>query len=54
MILMEKCCDGGVTLSEQTLLLSAWAGSPVIGNPFAPLIADAMRQYLSWNTPNCK
>ena len=45
----EKCCDGGVTLSEQAAisLWSAWAGSPVIGNPFVPLIADAMRQYLS-------
>lgn len=48
----EKCCDGGVTAQEEIAitLWSGWAGGPVIGNPFVPLIADAMRQYLSCDT----
>jgi len=45
----EKCCDGGATLGERLKIAAwvAWAGGPLIQNPFANIIADALTQYLS-------
>tara|TARA_B100000035_G_scaffold272377_1_gene247679 strand:+ start:22 stop:1092 length:1071 start_codon:yes stop_codon:yes gene_type:complete len=45
----DKCCDGGTTLSEHAAIAAwiAWAGGPLIQNPFANIIGDAMSQYLS-------
>jgi len=45
----KKCCDGGTTPLEHLKIGGwiAWAGGPIIGNPFANIIGDAMSQYLS-------